>query len=127
MTLIFISENQILAAGHDCTPFAFANKNNTWMLVDKLDTGVKKSPSSQQNTAFNKFKQMDSKSISTASADTELTTVHQNTISFVFFIFLFFIFYFQNILALYVSLQALVIKSRKRLLLALMVNWSFGI
>ena len=82
VTLVFISETQIIAAGHDCAPYLFAHRGGQWVLCDKIDTGTKKSVMSS-NTAFNKFKQMDSRAQSSTTTDTELNTVHQNTITLV--------------------------------------------
>ncbi|TPX31000.1 hypothetical protein SmJEL517_g05557 [Synchytrium microbalum] len=78
MSMIFTSENTIVAAGHDCTPYLFANQNNKWVLVDKMDRGQKKSTTG--DNAMAKFKQMDSKA-QAGQGDTELTTNHQNTIT----------------------------------------------
>ncbi|KAJ3048104.1 Polycomb protein sop-2, partial [Quaeritorhiza haematococci] len=77
-SLIFSGENQIVAAGHDCTPYLFALRGSQWELVQKLDEGKKKEVSG--NTAFNKFRQMDSRA-QASSGDIELPTVHQNTIT----------------------------------------------
>ena len=70
----------MLAAGHDCAPFALVCQGGKWTLSDKIDTQVKKTAVSQ-NSAFNKFKQMDSRAMSTTTVDTELSTIHQNTIT----------------------------------------------
>lgn len=76
-----MSENQIIAGGHDCCPMLFTSKvKGVWEYVDKLDQGPKKS-SFSGNSAFNKFKQMDSKAQSEVGESTELKTVHQNTIT----------------------------------------------
>lgn len=82
MTLVFVSESQIIAAGHDCCPMLFTSKvKGVWEYVDKLDQGSKKA-SISGNSAFNKFKQMDSKAQSEVNGMTELSTVHQNTITY---------------------------------------------
>lgn len=81
VSLVFVSETQLLAAGHDCAPFLVSLKQGQWTLVDKIDAGAKKAAIS--NTAFNKFKQMDSRAQSSVSVDTELNTTHQNTITYV--------------------------------------------
>ena len=80
MTLVFVSETQIIAAGHDCCPVLFSCKNGVWEFIDKIDQGSKKA-SLSGNSAFNKFKQMDSKAQSEAFSNTDLKTVHQNTIT----------------------------------------------
>jgi actin related protein 2/3 complex subunit 1A/1B len=79
VTLVFTSENQIIAAGHECLPFVFRKRGQTWELADKLDVSAKKSI--QSNTAFSKFEQMDSRAQSSPANDIELNTIHQNTIT----------------------------------------------
>jgi actin related protein 2/3 complex subunit 1A/1B len=81
VTLVFLSETQILAAGHDCAPYLIAYRNGVWSLVDKIDQGTKKAALASSNTAFNKFKQMDSRAQSATTTDTEITSVHQNAIT----------------------------------------------
>ena len=54
--------------------------DNHRVFVDKLDHGQKKSTSG--DSAMARFKQMDSKA-QTNPGDTELNTVHQNTITYV--------------------------------------------
>jgi actin related protein 2/3 complex subunit 1A/1B len=84
LSLTFTSETTLIAAGHECTPVVFAFRNSTWTLIDKLDqlTSAKKTTSSSTNSAFNMFKQMDSKRQTTGNAaETKLTTLHQNTIT----------------------------------------------
>ncbi|KAJ3412392.1 protein 2 3 complex subunit [Chytridiales sp. JEL 0842] len=77
MSLIFISENSVVAAGHDCVPYLFSERGGQWQLVDKLDKGKAKVETG--NSAMNKFRQMDSRGQSTT--DTELNSMHQNTIT----------------------------------------------
>ncbi|KAJ8331435.1 hypothetical protein BDV3_000770 [Batrachochytrium dendrobatidis] len=77
VTLFFASEHVIVAAGHDCAPYLVVFKGTHWELSEKIDAGRKKSVSG--NSAFNKFRQMDSRA--QATTDTELMTTHQNTIT----------------------------------------------
>jgi len=78
VSLFFASETCLIVAGHDCAPFIVQNRQNQWALGEKLDAGQKKTAST--NSAFNKFKQMDSRAQQT-SVDVELTTTHQNAIT----------------------------------------------
>ncbi|KAJ1562354.1 protein 2 3 complex subunit [Cladochytrium tenue] len=78
LSLVFTSENTIVAGGHDCVPYLFAERGGNWALVDKIDKGVAKAEFG--NSAMNTFKQMD-KRAQAASTDTELNSVHQNTIT----------------------------------------------
>eukprot|EP00842_Homolaphlyctis_polyrhiza_P006396 jgi/Hompol1/6758/HPOL_003715-RA len=79
VTLLFASETCVVAAGHDCAPYAlvYHQQHSQWELTDKIDAGRKKSVAG--NSAFNKFRQMDSRA--QQSTDVELTTTHQNTIT----------------------------------------------
>ncbi|KAI8814677.1 WD40-repeat-containing domain protein [Cladochytrium replicatum] len=77
LSLLFLSEDRIVAAGHDCVPYLFERRGTNWELVDKLDKGPKRSVAA--NSAMLKFKQMDSRA--QANADTEVNSYHQNTIT----------------------------------------------
>ncbi|KAJ1332463.1 hypothetical protein BSLG_008765 [Batrachochytrium salamandrivorans] len=77
VSLFFASEHTIVAAGHDCAPYLVVNKGNSWELSEKIDSGRKKSVTG--NSAFNKFRQMDSRA--QAITEAELMTTHQNTIT----------------------------------------------
>ncbi|KAJ3043682.1 hypothetical protein HDV00_004455 [Rhizophlyctis rosea] len=77
VSIVFASETSIIGVGHDCVPYLFALRGAQWELVDKIDKGQKKEVSG--NSAFNKFRQMDSRS--QASSDVELNSTHQNTIT----------------------------------------------
>jgi actin related protein 2/3 complex subunit 1A/1B len=81
---VFISETQIIAAGHDCSPYLFELTAQGWQLVKKLDASTKRESFSSTNTAMNMFKQMATKGQATTE-DTELQTVHQNTITYALF------------------------------------------
>lgn len=103
MNCFWAGENNIVVAGHDCAPYLVSQKNGTtwyahheslvfFYIIDlltmvnfrelggKIDTGKKKEIAS--NSAFNKFKQMDSRAQQSGGSDAvELTTTHQNTIT----------------------------------------------
>lgn len=114
VTLTFITESTIVAAGHDCQPVLFSSDgSNEWKYVGSLDdstsTASSRSPSTPRggaagigrlnNEAFNRFKMADSRGaassqsnlppsspggnvgISGGAGESELMTVHQNTIT----------------------------------------------
>jgi actin related protein 2/3 complex, subunit 1A/1B len=97
-TLTWTSEESIVAAGHDCQPFVFTGNQGGWELVGTLDdpnsnktsgrSGFGGAPSPVgrlQSSAFNTFRNADSRGISSnpdeTSGGSELFTVHQNTIT----------------------------------------------
>ena len=98
VTLVWASEDSIVAAGHDCQPYIFSGNEAGWKLIGSLDdTSAPKStltpsrfgpggPGRLNSTAFNTFKNADSRGISSRGAsssqgESELLTVHQNTIT----------------------------------------------
>lgn len=94
VTLTFLNETMLIAAGHDCQPMVYhLVNNNSWQFLKSLDdsTGAKQSQPSGlsgrlNNVAFNAFKEADSKGSTggvsgVGAGDTVLTTVHQNTIT----------------------------------------------
>ncbi|KAI9351769.1 WD40-repeat-containing domain protein [Zopfochytrium polystomum] len=79
LTAVFTSEESIVAAGHDCVPYLFnQHGGGAWTLAGKIDKGVAKAQTG--NTARDLFTSMDSRGQS-ARNDTELNSVHQNTIT----------------------------------------------
>lgn len=96
VSLIWASEDSIIAAGHDCQPYVFSGNEAGWKLIGSLDdTSVPKStlspsrfspggPGRLNSAAFNTFKNADSRGISRtggSAGESELLTVHQNTIT----------------------------------------------
>ena len=104
VSLAWTSEESIVAAGHDCQPFVFSGNMSGWQLVGTLDdpnsnraggasrSGFGGAPSPVgrlQSSAFNTFRNADSRGISNVpgspttsnSTESELFTVHQNTIT----------------------------------------------
>lgn len=109
ISLLFISETSIIAAGHDCRPVLFSGDSESgWAEIKSLDdpeTRVESSDNSRgggsvgrlnKSEAFNMFRAADSRGVgssgsgggSTALAGTrqtangtELLTIHQNTIT----------------------------------------------
>ncbi len=76
--LIFLSEDQIIAVGHDCTPVLFSKKGS-WQFVKKIDEGGA-AKDEKKNTAFDVFKNKVDKGQETVQ-ETSLSTKHQNTIT----------------------------------------------
>jgi actin related protein 2/3 complex subunit 1A/1B len=97
VTLTFTSEDSLVAAGHDCQPILFSGSASGWAAVGSLDdTTAPKSASAGSrvggvgrlnSTAFNTFKNADSRGSggfgagSDGGGETDLMTVHQNTIT----------------------------------------------
>lgn len=79
-SLIWSSETEIIAAGYDCEAYRFKGNETGWQLTGSLEAkgrpglgGIK------EESALNMFRQMDLKG--KVKDDTQLKTVHQNTIS----------------------------------------------
>ncbi|KAF9915231.1 hypothetical protein BX616_006615 [Lobosporangium transversale] len=79
VSVLWLNENQIVAAGHDCAPHLFENKGQQWAFSVSLDSAVKKADVGF--TARDTFRRMDSRAQSTTSSDTEIHSHHQNTIN----------------------------------------------
>ncbi|KAF9327572.1 hypothetical protein BGZ91_001409 [Linnemannia elongata] len=79
LSVIWLNENQIVAAGHDCAPHLFELKGQQWAFSASLDAAVKKADVGF--TARDTFRRMDSRAQSATSTDTEVHTHHQNTIN----------------------------------------------
>ncbi|KAG0361829.1 hypothetical protein BGZ54_008915 [Gamsiella multidivaricata] len=79
LSVIWLNEHQIVAAGHDCAPHLFETKGQQWAFSASLDSAVKKADVGI--TARDTFRRMDSRAQSTSSNDTEVLTHHQNTIN----------------------------------------------
>ncbi|ODH41283.1 hypothetical protein ACO22_01416 [Paracoccidioides brasiliensis] len=79
-SLIWNGDDEIIAAGHDCEAFRFRGSENGWQLVGSIDAKAQSGAgSAREESALNKFRQMDIKG--STKNDTQLQTVHQNTIS----------------------------------------------
>ncbi|KAK7205686.1 WD40-repeat-containing domain protein [Myxozyma melibiosi] len=84
ISLVWLSENEIVAAGHDCHPVVFVGSDQQgWQLDHSVDDPLKvKKSSGKESSALNMFRQMDLKGTPTsASEDSTLPTIHQNTIT----------------------------------------------
>lgn len=81
MSLVWNSEDSIIAAGYDCEAYRFQGSEQGWQLAGSLE--AKGRPGLQdhkEESALNMFRQMDLKG-QKGTDDTKLKTVHQNTIS----------------------------------------------
>ena len=100
VALTWTSEDSIVAAGHDCQPILFSGSEAGWQSSGSLDDttapksaggtragfGGSSSVGRLNSAAFNTFRNADSRGMSNSAAaampmDTELMTVHQNTIT----------------------------------------------
>lgn len=101
VTLAWTTEESLVAAGHDCQPYVFSGNQSGWQLVGTLDdpNSNRGAPRSGfggaspvgrlQSSAFNTFRNADSRGISNVpgsptssnATESELFTVHQNTIT----------------------------------------------
>ncbi|GMR42553.1 hypothetical protein PMAYCL1PPCAC_12748 [Pristionchus mayeri] len=75
--LRWVSENSLLAAGHDCSPVLYAVSNGDFKQVCKLD--VQSTQQSTTSSAREMFQSIDKRATS-AKVDTQLKTLHQNTV-----------------------------------------------
>lgn len=90
LSLTFISESSIIAAGHDCQPILLTGSSSGWSVSGSLDEGASGSkaaggaggggrvvsggaPGRLNNEAFNMFKQADSRGISSKPAGGAVT------------------------------------------------------
>jgi actin related protein 2/3 complex subunit 1A/1B len=94
VTLTWTSEDALVAAGHDCQPVVFSGSEQGWALIGTLDdttassgsrvSGARTGTVGRLNSAaFNTFRNADTRGQTggDAASDTELLTVHQNTIT----------------------------------------------
>ncbi|KAA8902038.1 hypothetical protein TRICI_005958 [Trichomonascus ciferrii] len=80
-SLVWLSESELAAAGHDCHPVIFEGSENGWKYSRSIDDPRQTKQQEQQETsALNMFKQMDLKG-SVEQSSTLLPTIHQNTIN----------------------------------------------
>ena len=87
MSLIWSGEDEIIAAGYDCEAYRLRGSSSSgWSLVGSLETkGATSRPgfgaAAREESALNMFRQMDLKGSAKGLEDTQLKTVHQNTIT----------------------------------------------
>uniref|UniRef100_A0A8C6L4Z9 Actin-related protein 2/3 complex subunit n=1 Tax=Nothobranchius furzeri TaxID=105023 RepID=A0A8C6L4Z9_NOTFU len=79
LSVIFVSENSLVAAGHDCCPMLFrCDDGGTLTFVSKLD--LPKQSIQRNMSAMERFRNMD-KRATTEDRNTTLDTLHQNSIT----------------------------------------------
>lgn len=79
MSILWSAEDEIIAAGHDCEAFRFTGGEGGWQLSGTLEAKGRPGVEAREESALNMFRQMDLKG--KVKDDTQLKTVHQNTIS----------------------------------------------
>jgi len=81
MSLLWSSEDEIIAAGYNCEAYRLKGDESGWQLTGSLEAKSRPGLSDQrEESALNMFRQMDLKGKS-GTDDTKLKTVHQNTIN----------------------------------------------
>jgi len=75
----WISENSLVAAGHDCNPMLFHDTGDSISFGCKLDQ-AKSGASTGKMSAMERFKQLDKKGTDTAKGAGDLQTKHKNAI-----------------------------------------------
>ena len=80
-SLVWTSEDEIIAAGYNCEAYRLQGSEQGWTLAGSLESkGRPGLAEAREESAFNMFRQMDLKGKGSQD-DTKLKTVHQNTIS----------------------------------------------
>ncbi|CAI4232043.1 unnamed protein product [Auanema sp. JU1783] len=77
-SVFWVTENSLVAAGHDCSPILYTTSNNTLKEVCKLDVPSEKKASTV-SSALQMFKNID-RNASSDKVDVQLKTLHQNMI-----------------------------------------------
>uniref|UniRef100_UPI00358FD9E8 actin-related protein 2/3 complex subunit 1A-like n=1 Tax=Myxine glutinosa TaxID=7769 RepID=UPI00358FD9E8 len=79
LSIIFVTENSLVAAGHDCCPLLFSvDDRGVLSFVAKLD--MPKQSTQRNMSAMERFHNMDKRALS-VQQDTALETLHQNSIT----------------------------------------------
>lgn len=79
-SLIWKSEDEIIAAGYDCEAFRFNGGESGWHLAGPVESKSSHGSGQQrEESALNMFRQMDLKG--KMKDDTQLKTIHQNTVT----------------------------------------------
>lgn len=78
-SLIWKSEDEIIAAGYDCEAFRFSGNESGWQLAGPVAVKTAGAGAQREESALNMFRQMDLKG--KTKDDTQLKTIHQNTVS----------------------------------------------
>jgi len=81
-SLLWNGESEIIAAGYDCEAFRFKGGPSGWQLAGTLESkGRPGMGAEREESALNMFRQMDLRG--KVKDDTQLKTVHQNTITMI--------------------------------------------
>lgn len=79
LSCLFVTENSLIVAGHDCAPLVYSHDDNDHLtFMETLDKG-KQEKAASTFSAMAKFKGLDQRA-EEKSTGTELKTVHQNAI-----------------------------------------------
>lgn len=76
LTCVWLTENTILAGGHDFVPMAFTHDGDKLKFVAKLDQPVKKGGDDESMSAMERFRSMDKRATGTKEATSETTHVN---------------------------------------------------
>jgi len=80
MDLLFVNDNNVVAAGHSCSPFQFTNSGGNWALTGPVSEGKKEAQKAAGNrAAFDMFK--NKVEVGQSTNVQTLDTVHQNCIT----------------------------------------------
>ncbi|ODV59388.1 Arc40p [Ascoidea rubescens DSM 1968] len=92
-TIKFLSENELIVAGHNCFPILFTGNEENWSEQKSIDPAAKLNSKNQSGnklligdeeettTAINMFQQMDLRGKVVSKQSTKLSSTHQNTIT----------------------------------------------
>ena len=78
-SLLWKSEDEIIAAGYDCEAFRFKGGESGWEIAGTVEAKGAAAGVQREESALNMFRQMDLKGKS--KDDTQLKTTHQNTVT----------------------------------------------
>lgn len=81
VTLTWITENSLVAAGFDCGPVLFSYDGENIVFVARFDNSEEKQEQGSKFSAMKHFRSLDIKGATVEANDTVLDTVHQNTIT----------------------------------------------
>lgn len=86
-SLVFLTNNKIIAGGHNCNLIVFEGDESSWRETKSIETqkDLTKEPDTEDeeissHQALNMFRQMDLKGKSKPNSNVNLYTTHQNTI-----------------------------------------------
>merc|ERR1711976_1130592 len=81
LTLTWVTENNLIAAGHDCVPMLFGNDDSGAItFLAKLED-TNKGQTTQKFSALKHFKALDSRATTQEDNVTNMSSLHQNSIT----------------------------------------------